>query len=133
MDVPQGTAGAGCRLEPAAVGRGLVTRAARVLIDRAVRERGIHRVEWWVSPENAPGNAVTRAARVLIDRAVRERGIHRVEWWVSPENAPGNAVARRLGMHKDAVLRESYLYRGERHDVEIRSLPAPGRPSGAGE
>ncbi len=99
MDVPQGTAGAGCRLEPAAVGRGLVTRAARV----------------------------------LIDRAVRERGIHRVEWWVSPENAPGNAVARRLGMHKDAVLRESYLYRGERHDVEIRSLPAPGRPSAPGD
>lgn len=99
MDVPQGTAGAGCRLEPAAVGRGLVTRAARVLID-------------W---------------------AVRERGIHRVEWWVSPANAPSIAVARRLGMRKGAVLRESHLYRGERHDGEIWSVPAPEWLSGPGE
>lgn len=43
MDVAQGTAEAGCWLEPSAVGRGLVTKAARVLIDWAVEERGIHR------------------------------------------------------------------------------------------
>lgn len=68
---------------------------------------------------------VTRATRVTIDWAIRERGVHRVEWWVSPENAPSIAVARRLGMRKDGVLRESYLYRGERHDEEIWSVPAP--------
>ena len=43
MDVEQGTAEAGCWLEPSAVGRGLVTRAVRVIIDWAVEERGIHR------------------------------------------------------------------------------------------
>jgi RimJ/RimL family protein N-acetyltransferase len=91
MDVEQGTAEAGCWLEPSAVGRGLVTRAARVIID-------------W---------------------AIEERGIHRVEWIASAANEPSIAVARRLGMTKDGVLRESYLYRGERHDMEIWSVLAP--------
>ncbi|MDQ8702805.1 GNAT family protein [Streptomyces sp. LHD-70] len=91
MDVAQGVAEAGCWLEPAAAGRGLVTRAVRLLID-------------W---------------------AIEERGIHRVEWWVASANAPSIAVARRLGMTRDGVLRESYLYRGERHDMEIWSVLAP--------
>ncbi|ANP51118.1 RimJ/RimL family protein N-acetyltransferase [Streptomyces griseochromogenes] len=98
MDVARGTAEAGCWLEPAAVGRGLVTRAARVLID-------------W---------------------AIRERGIHRVEWWVSPHNTPSIAVARRLGMSRHGVLRESHLFRGERHDEEIWSVPAAEWTGGAG-
>ncbi|MDI3403796.1 GNAT family N-acetyltransferase [Streptomyces cavernicola] len=91
MDLAQGVAEAGCWLEPAAAGRGLVTRAARQVID-------------W---------------------AIVERGIHRVEWWVAAGNAPSIAVARRLGMSRDGVLRESYLYRGERHDMEIWSVLAP--------
>ena len=33
MDIAQATAEAGCWLEPSAVGRGLVTRASRVIID----------------------------------------------------------------------------------------------------
>ncbi len=91
MDVKQGTAEAGCWLEPSAAGRGLVTKAVRVIID-------------W---------------------AVEERDIHRVEWLVSAANTASIAVARRLGMTKDGVLRESYLYRGERHDMEVWSVLAP--------
>ncbi|AIR96427.1 GNAT family N-acetyltransferase [Streptomyces glaucescens] len=91
MDVGQGTAEAGCWLEPSAVGRGLVSRAVRVLIDWAVEERGIHRVEWQVSSAN--------------DASI--------------------AVARRLGMTRDGVLRQSYLYRGQRHDIEVWSVLAP--------
>ncbi|KUL36813.1 GCN5 family acetyltransferase [Streptomyces sp. NRRL F-4489] len=91
MDTEQGVAEAGCWLEPSAAGRGLVTRAVRAVID-------------W---------------------AVEERGIHRIEWWVSAKNEPSIAVARRLGMTKEGVLRESYLYRGERHDMEIWSVLAP--------
>jgi ribosomal-protein-serine acetyltransferase len=40
------------------VGRGLVTRAVRLIIDWAVDERGIHRVEWRVSSANEAGIAV---------------------------------------------------------------------------
>ncbi|WP_179816076.1 GNAT family N-acetyltransferase [Allostreptomyces psammosilenae] len=91
MDVAQGTAEVGCWLEPSAVGRGLVTRAARAIVD-------------W---------------------AVEERHIHRVEWQVAAANEASIAVARRLGMTKEGVLRQSYLYRGERHDIEVWSVLAP--------
>lgn len=72
MDVAQGNAEAGCWLEPSAVGKGLVTRAARVLIDWAVEERGIHRVEWWVSSTNAPSIAVARRLGMTRDGVLRE-------------------------------------------------------------
>ncbi|WP_282693167.1 GNAT family protein [Streptomyces sp. CC208A] len=60
MDVVAGTAEAGCWLEPSAVGRGLITRACRVIIDWAVETRGLHRVEWRVSSKNLPSIAVAR-------------------------------------------------------------------------
>ncbi|MBV2362188.1 GNAT family N-acetyltransferase [Streptomonospora nanhaiensis] len=72
MDVRMGTAEAGCWLEPAAVGRGLVTRAARVLIDWAVEERGIHRVEWLVAAENQPSIAVAKRLGMVRDGVLRE-------------------------------------------------------------
>ncbi|UFR00757.1 GNAT family N-acetyltransferase [Streptomyces sp. Go40/10] len=79
MDVPQGTAEAGCWLEPAAVGRGLVTRAARTLIDWAIRERGVHRVEWWVSAGNAPSIAVARRLGMRKEAVLRGSHPHRGE------------------------------------------------------
>ncbi|MFJ3305229.1 GNAT family N-acetyltransferase [Streptomyces sp. NPDC086549] len=77
LDLGQGIAEAGCWLEPAAVGRGLVTRSARVLIDWAVRERGIHRVEWWVCPENEPSIAVARRLGMSKDGVLRESYLYR--------------------------------------------------------
>ncbi|TJZ52057.1 GNAT family N-acetyltransferase [Streptomyces piniterrae] len=77
MDVKQGTAEAGCWLEPSAVGRGLVTRAVRVLIDWAVEARGIHRVEWWVSATNEPSIAVARRLGMTKDGVLRESHPHR--------------------------------------------------------
>ncbi|WP_377274164.1 GNAT family N-acetyltransferase [Peterkaempfera sp. SMS 1(5)a] len=92
MDVEQGTAEAGCWLEPAAVGRGLVTRAVRVIIDWAVEERGIHRVEWQVSAENEASIAVARRLGMTRDGVLREsypyRGKrHDMEVWsvLAPE------------------------------------------------
>ncbi|WP_175408330.1 GNAT family N-acetyltransferase [Streptomyces sp. TRM64462] len=79
MDVAQRTAEAGCWLEPAAVGRGLVTRAARVLIDWAVEQRGIHRVEWWVSPDNTPSIAVARRLGMTRDGVLRASHLYRGE------------------------------------------------------
>lgn len=92
MDVPAGTAEAGCWLEPGAVGRGLVTRAARVIIDWAVEERGIHRVEWLVASANAPSIAVARRLGMTRDGVLRESHLHRgkrqdIEVWsvLAPE------------------------------------------------
>jgi ribosomal-protein-serine acetyltransferase len=72
MDIAHGTAEAGCWLEPSAAGKGLVTRAARVIIDWAVEERGIHRVEWVVSAENAPSISVARRLGMTKDGVLRE-------------------------------------------------------------
>ncbi|MGK5641889.1 GNAT family N-acetyltransferase [Streptomyces sp. URMC 126] len=79
FDVRQGVAEAGCWLEPAAVGRGLVTRAVRRIIDWAVEERGIHRVEWWVSAGNAPSIAVARRLGMTREAVLRESFAYRGE------------------------------------------------------
>jgi len=77
MNVEQGTAEAGCWLEPSAVGRGLVTRAVRLIIEWAVEERGVHRVEWRVSPANEPSIAVARRLGMTKDGVLRESYLHR--------------------------------------------------------
>ncbi|MGI8331674.1 GNAT family N-acetyltransferase [Actinomadura scrupuli] len=92
MDVAEGIAEAGCWLEPSAVGKGLVTRAARVAIDWAIEERGIHRVEWLVSAANEASIAVARRLGMTKDGVLREsypyRGKrHDMEVWsvLAPE------------------------------------------------
>jgi RimJ/RimL family protein N-acetyltransferase len=92
MDVPQGRAEVGCWLEPAATGKGLVTRAAKVLIDWVIRERGVHRVEWLVSSANAPSIAVARRLGLSKDGVLRSYSLHHgvrqdVEVWsvLAPE------------------------------------------------
>lgn len=79
MDVKRGTAEAGCWLEPSAVGRGLVTRAARAIIDWAIEERGIHRVEWLVSAANTASIAVARRLGMTKDGVLRESYPHKGE------------------------------------------------------
>ncbi|MFI6790640.1 GNAT family N-acetyltransferase [Nonomuraea sp. NPDC050383] len=92
MDVAQGTAEVGCWLEPSAVGRGLVTRAARLIIDWAVEERGVHRVEWHVSAANEASIAVARRLGMTKDGVLRESFLYRgkrqdIEVWsvLAPE------------------------------------------------
>lgn len=92
MDVPRGNAEAGCWLEPSAVGKGLVTRAIRVIIDWAVEERGIHRVEWIAAAANEASIAVARRLGMTRDGVLRESYLYRgrrhdVEVWsiLAPE------------------------------------------------
>jgi RimJ/RimL family protein N-acetyltransferase len=79
MNVEQGEAEVGCWLEPAAAGKGLVTRAAGILIDWAVDERGIHRVEWVVASGNAASIAVARRLGMTKEGVLRESYKHRGE------------------------------------------------------
>ncbi|MEU3463814.1 GNAT family protein [Streptomyces sp. NPDC006733] len=77
FDTQTGTCEAGCWLEPAASGRGLVTRAARVIIDWAVEERGMHRVEWLVSSKNTPSINVAKRLGMSRDGVLRESFLYR--------------------------------------------------------
>ncbi|MBT2397952.1 GNAT family N-acetyltransferase [Streptomyces sp. ISL-100] len=86
FDAAAGNCEAGCWLEEAAVGRGLITRATRKLIDWAVDERGMHRVEWLVASGNTASINVAKRLGMTRDGVLREsnpyRGVrHDIEVW----------------------------------------------------
>jgi ribosomal-protein-serine acetyltransferase len=93
----------GAWIAPDLAGRGLITRAASAMIDWAVGERGIHRVEWWCDVDNAPSQAVARRLGMHRDGVMREllaidgRGRRDIEVWsvLAPEwlTMPGGSVA----------------------------------------
>ncbi|WP_372351790.1 GNAT family N-acetyltransferase [Streptomyces sp. KL116D] len=92
VDAELGNAEVGCWLEPAASGRGLVTRAMRFLIDSLVEQRGFHRVEWVAASGNTPSLNVARRLGFTQEGVHREarpwRGIrHDLEVWsvLAPE------------------------------------------------
>ncbi|MEU0990040.1 GNAT family protein [Streptomyces sp. NPDC005953] len=92
FDATTGTCEAGCWLEPSAVGRGLVTQAVRTIVDWAVEERGMHRIEWAVSAGNTASIKVARRLGMTRDGVLRQsyphRGVrHDMEVWsvLAPE------------------------------------------------
>lgn len=62
----------GVWLAPEAVGRGLVTRASRAMIDWALRVRGMNRVEWRCATENTRSSAVARRLGMTREGVLRE-------------------------------------------------------------
>ncbi|PZH17370.1 RimJ/RimL family protein N-acetyltransferase [Streptomyces sp. NTH33] len=92
FDAATGTCEIGCWLEPAGTGRGLVTRGARVLVDWAFDERGMHRVEWRASSANEASIKVARRLGMTREGVLREsfpyRGVRQdTEVWavLAPE------------------------------------------------
>jgi RimJ/RimL family protein N-acetyltransferase len=66
-----GTCEVGVWLEPAAAGRGFVTDAVRRMIDWAVHERGIVRVEWHTDPGNDRSRAVAMRLGMRLEGTMR--------------------------------------------------------------
>jgi ribosomal-protein-serine acetyltransferase len=102
FDAAAGNCEVGCWLEPAGTGRGLVTRAARTIIDWAVEQRGIHRVEWQVSAANAPSIRVAERLGMRREGVLRQSYPHRgkrqdTEIWsvLAPEWRGQPRTARR--------------------------------------
>ncbi|MEE1789968.1 GNAT family protein [Streptomyces sp. BE308] len=77
FDAEAGNCEVGCWLEPAAQGRGLITRAMRHLIDWAVDERGMHRVEWDASAANTRSIAVAKRLGMTREAVLRENYLYR--------------------------------------------------------
>jgi ribosomal-protein-serine acetyltransferase len=100
MDLSQGTAEIGCSLEPAAAGKGLMTRAVRVIIDWAVEDLGVHRFEWRAASANTASIAVAKRLGMRRDGILRELYLrngerHDIEVWsvLAPEwRATGRSV-----------------------------------------
>jgi RimJ/RimL family protein N-acetyltransferase len=71
FDVRTGVCEIGVWLVPSAQGRGLVTRAARSLVDWALRTRGMSRVAWRADPRNERSLAVARRLGLAFEGVLR--------------------------------------------------------------
>lgn len=76
VDAANANCEVGCWLEPAATGRGLVTRAMRVLFDHAFEERGMHRIEWIAAVDNRASLDVARRLGMTREGVRRESHPH---------------------------------------------------------
>jgi ribosomal-protein-serine acetyltransferase len=86
FDTKTGICEVGCWLEPAGTGRGLVTRAVGVLVDWAMRTRGMDRVEWHCRPDNVASSNVARRLGMRLEGTLRAsfpyRGVrHDTQIW----------------------------------------------------
>jgi ribosomal-protein-serine acetyltransferase len=72
FDAVMGTCEVGCWLQPGAQGKGLITRAATVLLDWLFGERGLTRVEWHTNATNERSIAVARRLGMSLDGTLRE-------------------------------------------------------------
>ncbi|WP_354642630.1 GNAT family N-acetyltransferase [Kitasatospora camelliae] len=76
FDVGTGNCEIGAWVEKAGEGRGLVSAAVRRLIDYALVERGLQRVEWWNSTRNPRSRAVAQRMGMHLDGVLRENFPH---------------------------------------------------------
>jgi RimJ/RimL family protein N-acetyltransferase len=86
FDATTGMCEIGVWLDPEVQGRGLVTAAARHMIDWAVRVRGMSRVEWRTRPDNARSIACASRLGMTLDGTLRasfpHNGVlHDVQVW----------------------------------------------------
>lgn len=108
FDSASGVCEIGCWLESAGEGRGLVTRACRLLIGWAFQERGMSRVEWWAAAGNTRSIDVARRLGMTRDGVLRQhssyRGVRRdievwsvlSEEWPPPGEVPVSGVQAEL-------------------------------------
>lgn len=71
FDVGMGVCEVGVWLAPEAEGRGLITAAVRHMIDWAIGERGMSRVEWWNDPTNVRSRAVAQRLGMTLEGTLR--------------------------------------------------------------
>ncbi|MFF0739473.1 GNAT family N-acetyltransferase [Streptomyces sp. NPDC004111] len=72
FDAASGVCEIGCWTEPAGEGRGLVTRACRLLVDWAFGERGMSRIEWIAAVGNTRSSAVARRLGMTREGVMRQ-------------------------------------------------------------
>ncbi|WP_326824873.1 GNAT family N-acetyltransferase [Streptosporangium sp. NBC_01756] len=103
FDPALGVCEAGCWLEPGAEGNGLITRAVERIVDWAVRERGIQRVEWRANAENVRSINVAKRLGMTHDGTLRQA-------------YPGES--RRIDIAVWSVLADEWRARGARSEAD---------------
>ncbi len=79
MDAASGHAEAGCWLEEAGQGHGLITAAMRVLLDWAFDTRGLHRIVWECWDRNERSQATAQRLGFTHEGTLREEFLYRGE------------------------------------------------------
>src|ERR1043165_8788665 len=121
-------------LDPDAAGRGIMTRAARHVIDWAFRDRGMARVQWQARPENAASIAVAQRLGMTKEAVLRSLygtdGVrHDLEMWsvlASEWTAGPDRISLRLT--ENAELRALEPWHAEeyaQHIDHVRDYIAP--------
>jgi ribosomal-protein-serine acetyltransferase len=76
FDARTGNCEIGVWTEPAGAGHGLITAAARLLLDYAFVTRGMQRVEWITTPHNARSRGVAQRLGMQLDGVLRSEYVH---------------------------------------------------------
>ncbi|MFH8796767.1 GNAT family N-acetyltransferase [Streptomyces sp. NPDC017941] len=104
----------GVWLEPSAAGRGLITNATRAIVDWAVDQRGMHRVEWLASSRNERSKNLAKRLGFVRDGVLREsfpwQGIrHDMEVWsvLAPEWRAARAAREAEGAREQQGQQEA--------------------------
>lgn len=71
FDTGTGVCELGVWLAPEAEGRGIITAAARHMIDWAIGVRGMSRVEWWNDPANTRSRTVAQRLGMTLEGLLR--------------------------------------------------------------
>lgn len=79
FDATTGNCEIGVWSEPAGSGHGLITTAARLLVDYAFAERGMQRITWVTSPGNKRSSAVAQRLGMTLDGVLRSEWVHNGE------------------------------------------------------
>ena len=79
FDAATGNCEIGVWTEPAGAGHGLITTAARLLVEYAFGERGMQRIEWVTSTRNTRSSAVARRLGMSLDGVLRKEFLHNGE------------------------------------------------------
>jgi len=79
FDARTGNCEIGVWTEPAGEGHGLITTAARLLVEYAFVERGMQRIEWVTSTRNVRSSAVARRLGMTLDGVLRKEFLHNGE------------------------------------------------------
>ncbi|MCF2527025.1 GNAT family N-acetyltransferase [Yinghuangia soli] len=85
VDTATGEAEIGVWVETAAEGRGLVTRAAALLIDWGFRERGLRRIVWHTLSDNKRGIAVAQRLGFTFEATDEASEIPMEFWTIGPD------------------------------------------------
>ena len=103
-------------------------RLGRVGLDLRPYAPGAAGIGYWMDPRARGRGVATAAARALCHWAFSALDLALIEWHCEVGNVASRRVAEKAGFLIEGTLRRRLIHRGQRVDVWVGSLLAPGLP-----